>query len=120
LVNLLKNAKVNAVWVLEHCLKIDFGQTNKQKGSKNQNKCNFILKLVNEHLYEYLLIILCRCRFNKVVVDKILNIFILLSKNYKLLDDVYTQYIWKILGLNSRDEKEREQFFNFVRDILRN
>jgi hypothetical protein len=24
------------------------------------------------------------------------------------------------LGLNSREEKEREQFFNFVRDVLRN
>ena len=44
----------------------------------------------------------------------------LLSKNLKPLEKVYTEYIWKILGMNSRDEKEREQFFIFVRDSLRN
>ena len=63
---------------------------------------------------------LTKVRFNKVVVDKILAIFIMLSKNYKPLDEVYMQFIWKILGLNSKEEKEREQFFNFVRDLLRN
>ena len=46
--------------------------------------------------------ILTKVRFNKAVVDKILNIFILLSKNYRPLEDMYTQVIWKILGLNSR------------------
>ena len=54
-------------------------------------------------MYEYLLVILARVRFNKVVVDKILNIMVLLSKNYMPLEDVYTQYIWKIIGLNSRE-----------------
>jgi hypothetical protein len=77
------------------------------------------MKLVNEHLYEYLLVILARSRFNKAVVDKILNTLIMLSRNYKPLDDIYMQYIWKIL-MNSHDEKEREQFFGFVKDMLRN
>ena len=69
---------------------------------KTQGKFAFVGKLVNEHLYEYLLVMMARSRFNKLVVDKILSIFIILSKNYKPLDEVYMQFIWKILGLNSK------------------
>ena len=44
---LLKNNKINAIWILEHCLKIDFGQSNGKKGNKMQGKFSFVAKLVN-------------------------------------------------------------------------
>ena len=117
---LFKSGKVCYLWILEHCLKIDVRQGSKDKSIKNPNKISFIHKLVNEGVYEYTIAVLARNRFQKVIVEKALGVLVLLSKNLKPLEKVYTEYIWKILGLNSRDEKEREQFFIFVRDSLRN
>ena len=82
------------------------------KSIKNPNKISFIHKLVNEGVYEYTIAVLARNRFQKVILEKVLGVLVLLSKNLK-------PSIWKILGFNSRDEKEREQFFIFVRDSLR-
>ena len=64
-------------------------------------------KLVGEGLYEYVFAILARNRFTKAVVEKALNIIILLCRYCKPLERFYTSHLWKILGLVSRDEKER-------------
>ena len=78
------------------------------------------MKLVNEGLYDHVTIIMARNRLNKAITDKAMNVLVLLSKNVKKpLEVIYTSRIWKILGINSRDEKEREQFFSFVKDCLR-
>lgn len=122
LIGLLKKNKFYCLHLIENCLKMDFGQNpkEKEKGERNAEKCNFIMKLVNEGLYDHITIILARNRFNKAVADKALNVFVQLSKNLKRpLEVNCTMKIWKILGLNSRDEKEREQFFTFVKDCLR-
>lgn len=78
-----------------------------------------INKLVNDGLYEYIFAVLARNRFNRAVVEKTLNTTILLCRYYKPLEKTYTSFLWRVLGLVSRDEKEREQFFIFVKEALR-
>lgn len=64
---------------------MDFGQGSKEKekGERNAEKCSFIMKLVNEGLYDHVTIIMARNRLNKAIADKALNVLMLLSKNLK-------------------------------------
>ena len=118
----LKKNQSHSLFLIENCLRMDFGtRTNdKEENEGNNSKFYFFNKLCNEGLYEHITIILARNRFHKNIVDKVTSVIMLLSKHLKKpLDALYTVRFWKILGLNSRDEKEREQFFCFVKESLR-
>lgn len=43
---------------------------------------------------------------------------VLLGRNYKPFEKGYIEFLWKILGLRALDERQREQFFVFVKDCL--
>lgn len=62
---------------------------------------------------------LARNRFNRPNTDKVVSVIVLVCKFYKGLEKNQIEFIWKVLGLKSRDEKEREQFFAFLKEILR-
>lgn len=85
IVQLFKNKKNHYLWILEHCLRIDFRQVTKEKSVKNAVKTNFIQKLTNEGVYQYTIATLARNRFNKQIIEKGLTVLILLSKNFKPL-----------------------------------
>ena len=62
---------------------------------------------------------LAKNRYTKIIAEKILQVIILFSKTHKPLERNSTEFLWKVLGLTGRDEKEREQFFVFLKEIVR-
>ena len=41
------------------------------------------------------------------------------AENLEALEKNITEFIWKVLGTTGRDEKEREQFFVFLKEVVR-
>ena len=62
---------------------------------------------------------LCKCRFDKATTEKCLNVLSLVTKYYKGLEKNHIEILWKILGLHHTNNFEKEQFFIFVKDILK-
>jgi hypothetical protein len=53
------------------------------------------------------------------VVDKGLSVIILFCRFHKPLERTTTEFLWKVLGLTASEEREREQFFVFLKEIVR-
>lgn len=68
-------------------------------------------------MFEYLLAGIAKNRFDKSLNER-LAIVVLLGKYFKPFEKSYVEFLWKILGLRALDERQREQFFIFVKDCL--
>ena len=70
-------------------------------------------------MYELILALIARHRYSRNVVDKCLTVVILFCRFHKPLERGAAEFLWKVLGLTASDEKEREQFFVFLKEIVR-
>lgn len=66
---------------------------------------------------EYLLAGIARNRFDRSLQER-LSVLALLGKYYKPFEKSFVELLWKILGLRAIDDRQREQFFLFVRECL--
>jgi hypothetical protein len=76
-------------------------------------------RLAAEGVWELILAVLARHRFSRTVVEKGLSVIILLCRFQKPLERGVAEFLWKVLGLTGREEREREQFFVFLKELVR-
>jgi hypothetical protein len=113
IIALFKDSKVCALWILEHWLKIETAR------DRAQGKYGLITKLAGEGVFELMLALMARNRFTKAVVDKAVSVIIMFCRFNKPLEKPYTEFLWRTLGTTGRDEREREQFFVFLKELVR-
>lgn len=66
-----------------------------------------------------MLALLARNRFSRPVVEKALSVIIIFCRFNRPLEKSITEFLWKVLGNTGRDEREREQFFVFLKELVR-